>query len=97
LENPRAFVKHGRYQMDSDLVDAAQEVDILARIEKNLRDAPLAGFVAEGAAPYGAVNESVDAALERGTFRGMPVVKVGRGNTAGFADQDAPFPVDCRE
>jgi L-asparaginase/Glu-tRNA(Gln) amidotransferase subunit D len=62
------------------------EVDMLARIEKNLRDAPLAGFVAEGSAPFGAMSNSVDAALKQATFSGMPVVKVSRGNTSGFVD-----------
>jgi L-asparaginase/Glu-tRNA(Gln) amidotransferase subunit D len=59
---------------------------MLARIDKNLRDAPLAGFVAEGSAPFGAMANSVDAALRRAAFSGMPVVKVGRGNAAGFVD-----------
>ena len=62
------------------------EVDILARLEKNLREAPLAGFVAEGSAPFGAMSNSVDAALRRATFSGMPVVKVSRGNAGGFVD-----------
>ena len=48
--------------------------------------APLAGFVAEGSAPFGAMSNSVDAALKRATFSGMPVVKVGRGNAGGFVD-----------
>jgi L-asparaginase/Glu-tRNA(Gln) amidotransferase subunit D len=51
-----------------------------------LRDAPLAGFVAEGSAPFGAMSPAVDAALKRATFSGMPVVKVGRGNASGFVD-----------
>src|SRR5262249_61750653 len=66
--------------------NAEQEVDILARIEKNLRESPLGGFVAEGSAPFGAMSNSVDAALRRATFSGMPVVKVGRGNASGFVD-----------
>jgi hypothetical protein len=66
--------------------DASSEVDILARIEKNLRNAPLAGFVAEGSAPFGAMSNAVDAALKRATFSGMPVVKVGRGNAGGYVD-----------
>src|SRR4029453_7119565 len=37
-------------------------------------------------APFGAMSNSVDAALKRATFSGMPVVKVGRGNAAGFVD-----------
>jgi hypothetical protein len=80
------IVKHARYLPEETTGDAASEVDILARIEKNLHDAPLAGFVAEGSAPFGAMSNSVDAALKRATFSGMPVVKVGRGNAGGFVD-----------
>jgi hypothetical protein len=78
--------KHARYLPEDTTGNAEAEVDILARIEKNLRSAPLAGFVAEGSAPFGAMSNSVDAALKRATFSGMPVVKVGRGNAAGFVD-----------
>ena len=80
------IVKHARYLPDDTSGDASSEVDILARIENNLRLAPLAGFVAEGSAPFGAMSNSVDAALKRATFSGMPVVKVGRGNAGGFVD-----------
>jgi hypothetical protein len=80
------IVKHARYLPEETTGDAASEVDILARIEKNLHDAPLAGFVAEGSAPFGGMSNSVDAALKRATFSGMPVVKVGRGNAGGFVD-----------
>jgi len=80
------IVKHARYLPEDTTGNADEEVDILARIEKNLRHAPLAGFVAEGSAPFGAMSNSVDAALKRATFSGMPVVKVGRGNASGFVD-----------
>ena len=80
------IVKHARYLPEDTSGDASSEVDILARIENNLRVAPLAGFVAEGSAPFGAMSNSVDAALKRATFSGMPVVKVGRGNAGGFVD-----------
>ena len=80
------ILKHARYLPEDTTGVADQEVDILARIEKNLRAAPLAGFVAEGSAPFGAMSNSVDAALKRATFSGMPVVKVGRGNASGFVD-----------
>jgi hypothetical protein len=80
------IVKHARYLPEDTSGEAAAEVDILARIEKNLRDAPLAGFVAEGSAPFGGMSNSVQAALRQATFSGMPVVKVGRGNAAGFVD-----------
>jgi L-asparaginase len=80
------IVKHARYLPENTSGDADSEVDILARIEKNLCVAPLAGFIAEGSAPFGAMSNSVDAALKRATFSGMPVVKVGRGNAGGFVD-----------
>ena len=80
------IVKHARYLPEDASGDASSEVDILARVESNLRTAPLAGFVAEGSAPFGAMSNSVDAALKRATFSGMPVVKVGRGNAGGFVD-----------
>jgi L-asparaginase len=80
------IVKHARYLPEDTTGNADEEVDILARIEKNLRDAPLAGFIAEGSAPFGAMSNSVDAALKRATFSGMPVVKVSRGNASGFVD-----------
>ena len=80
------LLKHARYLPENTAGGAEQEVDILARMDKNLRDAPLAGFIAEGSAPFGAMSNSVDAALKRATFSGMPVVKVGRGNASGFVD-----------
>jgi hypothetical protein len=80
------IAKHARYLPEDTSGDASSEVDILARIESNLRVAPLAGFVAEGSAPFGAMSNAVDAALKRATFSGMAVVKVGRGNAGGFVD-----------
>jgi L-asparaginase len=80
------IVKHARYLSEDTSGDANSEVDILARIDKNLAVAPLAGFIAEGSAPFGAMSNAVDAALKRATFSGMPVVKVGRGNAGGFVD-----------
>jgi L-asparaginase len=80
------IVKHARYLPQDTTGNADEEVDMLARIEKNLHDAPLAGFVAEGSAPFGTMSNSVDAALKRATFSGMPVVKVSRGNTSGFVN-----------
>ena len=73
------IVKHARYLPEDTSGDASSEVDILARIEKNLRDAPLAGFIAEGSAPFGSMSNAVDAALKWATFSGIPVVNVSRG------------------
>ena len=80
------IAKHARYLPEDGSGEAAAEIDIIARIDNNLHSAPLAGFVAEGSAPFGAMSNSVDAALKRATFSGMPVVKVARGNASGFVD-----------
>jgi hypothetical protein len=80
------IVKHARYLPDDASGDAMAEVDILARIEKNLHQAPLAGFVAEGSAPFASMSSAMDAALRRATLSGMPVVKVSRGNADGPVD-----------
>ncbi|HEY7177374.1 MAG TPA: hypothetical protein VH442_20855, partial [Micromonosporaceae bacterium] len=88
------FVKRGTYGASATAgtatPDASGEVEILARIEANLRLHPLAGFVAEGNAPYGTMGPTTNAALSVATFSGMPVVRVGRGNTGGMAYKNEP-------
>ncbi|QJU54985.1 asparaginase domain-containing protein [Herbiconiux sp. KACC 21604] len=76
--------RYVNYGQDDFSDSADSEVEILARIDKNLRDHPLSGIVAEGSAPYGGVYESMRAALLQAVFRGMPVVAVGRGG-GGYA------------
>lgn len=78
--------KHARYLPVDGSGSPENEVDILARIKDNLERFPLAGFVAEGSAPFGAMSNPVDAALRLAVFSGMPVVKVGRGNAEGMVD-----------
>lgn len=85
------FTKYSRYVptgtgVDED-ADASVEVELLARIETNLKTAPLAGFVAEGKAPYGSATPTLDSALALASFCGMPVVRVGRGHTGGMASK----------
>lgn len=77
------IARYVNYGADDFLDGPEGEVEILARIERNLARFPLAGFVAEGSAPYGGVNESMRTALQRAALRGMPVVNVGRGG-GGF-------------
>ncbi len=79
------FVKSARYLPSSPDTSAGGEVEILARIERNLAEEPLAGFVAEGTVPNGGVIRTMDAALHQAAFSGMPVVQVGRGNAEGIA------------
>jgi hypothetical protein len=90
-----AIHKYGRYAgsptLAADAADPGGEVEILARIEANLAHAPLAGFVAEGMSPYGLVNPTTDAALTVAAYAGMPVVRVGRGNTGGMAYKLSPL------
>jgi hypothetical protein len=80
------FLKSARYMPSaagSAGVDG--EVEILSRIERNLAEEPLAGFVAEGAVPAGNLVGVMEAALRRAIFSGMPVVHVARGNAEGIA------------
>jgi hypothetical protein len=87
------FVKSARYLPTGLDLDADGEVEIVARIERNLTHEPLAGFVAEGAAGSGNMVRIMEAALVRAIFSGMPVAKVGRGNNDGVvpATQDGLF------
>lgn len=76
--------KYVRCGMADGSGDAEQEVEILARIARNLERSPLSGFVLEGSSPYGRSDESMMAALEGAVMSGLPVVAVGRGNADGF-------------
>jgi L-asparaginase/Glu-tRNA(Gln) amidotransferase subunit D len=79
------IAKTARYLSESAEADPNTEVEIFARIQRNLKDFPLAGFVVEGVSPYGNPMESMAAALRHACLTGMPVVQVGRGNAEGFA------------
>jgi L-asparaginase len=79
------IVKDGTYDVDGHDIDLAREVDLTARIERNLQQAPLAGFVVEGLAPYGIMTSLPRHRLMlKAVHSGMPVVRVGRGNNEGF-------------
>lgn len=78
------IAKHVKYAPDDFSDDPAAEVEITSRIDKDLRDFPLSGIVVEANTPYGNVNEPLKRALERAALRGMPVVRVARGNAEGF-------------
>jgi L-asparaginase/Glu-tRNA(Gln) amidotransferase subunit D len=90
---PKVTIVKESYQYAGDAAprNPTGEDDVLARIEKNLRTAPLAGFVGEGMSPYGILHQDMDAAMRRAVFSGMPVVKVGRGNAEGFTARIPPF------
>ncbi len=80
------ILKEGNYSPESWDSGPEREVDILAQINDNLENAPLAGFVIEGQSPYGSMTNSVrNALMMKAVFSGMPVVRVGRGNNEGFS------------
>ncbi|MEJ0093187.1 MAG: asparaginase domain-containing protein [Methylocella sp.] len=85
--------KDGAYST-LDFGDAAElEVDLRASIDHKLGINRLAGFVVEGLAPYGhSASTARDMLLLQATFSGLPVCKVGRGATEGFADPH-PFQI----
>jgi L-asparaginase len=86
------IVKDGTYVADDYSEDPEREVDILARLAQYLEESPLAGFVAEGQAPYGTLTSNArDAALLRAARSGLPVVTVGRGNAEGFTPARSLF------
>ena len=71
---------------------ASEAAGVRADLDAALREAPLCGFVAEGANPYAYVDEGpADAALLLAVFSGVPVCRVARGNTGGFCYPSAPF------
>lgn len=80
-----SIAKYGRYMPVDSRTDPALDHEVMARIEANLAGAALAGFVGEGASPYGLMNQTTDNALTVAIHCGYPVVKVGRGNTGGMA------------
>lgn len=79
------ILKTARYLQGQAGRDPSDEIDVFARLEKNLREAPLAGFVAEGTAPFARMTDTVTVALRRAALSGLPTVRVGRGNAEGFA------------
>jgi hypothetical protein len=87
------IAKYARYLEDGPRGAADDDVEVLARIAENLATHPLAGFVGEGASPYGSMNPSTDDALRVAAFSGMPVVRCGRANTGGVASKTDPFMV----
>lgn len=65
----------------------------MALLEDWLTRYPLAGFVAEGSAPYGTMSEPIEEALRTATFAGYPVVKAGRGGGGITESTYGPFAI----
>jgi len=85
------FIKLGHYSQESSKADPREEKAIMATIDHNLSRNPLAGFVAEGTAPFGTMTQAQERAIQIAAFSGMPTVRVGRGNAGGLT---APRPSD---
>jgi hypothetical protein len=86
-----AISKDASYWDDDGTADPEAEVDLVALIGHMLKSAPLAGFVVEGFTPYGRpASAARHRLLLRAVYSGLPVVRVGRGNTEGFVPTHDP-------
>ena len=86
-----AIAKDASYWDDDGTPDPEAEVDLIALIGHMLQSTPLAGFVVEGFTPYGRPASAARHRLMlRAVYSGLPVVRVGRGNTEGFVPLHDP-------
>jgi hypothetical protein len=83
-----SMVKFGRY---ADACCGSIEID--AWLHHAVSAHPLGGLVGEGKNPYGSMDPMQEAALQRAAYLGYPVVKCGRGNTAGFSAPQPPWAI----
>jgi hypothetical protein len=80
-----SIVKDGSYVGAENNIDIESEVDLLALLDYALKREPLSGFIVEGMTPYGSMTSAArNKLMLRALYSGMPVVRVGRGNTEGF-------------
>ena len=87
-----AIAKDASYWDDDNPPDPEAEADLVAMIGHMLKSAPLAGFVVEGFTPYGRPASTARHRLMlRAVYSGLPVVRVGRGNTEGFVPLHDPY------
>lgn len=87
-----AITKDASYWDDNGSPDTEAEVDLISMIGYMLNSAPLAGFVVEGFTPYGrSASNARHQLMLRAVHSGLPVVRVGRGNTEGFVPLHDPY------
>jgi hypothetical protein len=87
-----SIAKDASYWDDDSTADPEAEVDLIALIGHMLKSLPLAGFVVEGFTPYGRTASTARHRLMlRAVHSGLPVVRVGRGNTEGFVPLHDPY------
>jgi hypothetical protein len=88
---PKVAITKDASYWDDGAPDPEAEVDLIATIGRMLKTAPLAGFVVEGFTPYGrSASNARTQLMLRAVHSGLPVVRVGRGNTEGFVPLDNP-------
>jgi L-asparaginase len=88
---PKVAIAKDASYWDDGPPDPEAEVDLIATIARMLKTAPLAGFVVEGFTPYGrSASNARTRLMLRAAHSGLPVVRVGRGNTEGFVPLDNP-------
>ena len=88
---PKVVITKDASYWDDGQPDPEAEVDLVAMIGRMLKTAPLAGFVVEGFTPYGrSASNARTRLMLRAVYSGLPVVRVGRGNTEGFVPLDNP-------
>ncbi|HKF49140.1 MAG TPA: asparaginase domain-containing protein [Terracidiphilus sp.] len=88
---PKVAITKDASYWDDGQPDLEAEVDLVAMIGRMLKTAPLAGFVVEGFTPYGrSASNARTRLMLRAVYSGLPVVRVGRGNTEGFVPLDNP-------
>jgi L-asparaginase len=86
------IVKYGGYSQEDEMEDPDDEVDIMSRIDKALKEEKsedpalpkLHGFVFEGTSPYADGTRAQRKALEIAALSGLPVVRVGRADPGGM-------------
>jgi L-asparaginase len=82
-----SIVKDGSYSTLEFGDDPSLEHDLIASIDHKLSLGRLTGFVNEGLVPYGSTPSTArHKLLLKACFSGIPVAKVGRNATEGFAD-----------
>lgn len=80
------MIKFGRYAEVCCAID-----EVRAWSAHATHGHPLVGVIGEGKSPYGKMDPPSEIVLKAAVFSGMPVVKVGRGNTAGFSSAREPW------
>ena len=82
-----SIIKEGNYFTEDYGDDPSLVEDLLLLFRRKLELGRLAGFIVEGQVPYGTLPSPLrQRAIDKAVMSGLPVVRVGRGNTEGFAD-----------